>query len=84
MKKIWKLRKVFAFILTLTAFVNVGYMISQNGRYQAFTVQSGVVMTIDTQTGCVEYFEIGKGIFYKIDYKNQTFKSHQKNNLIMN
>lgn len=69
MEKTWKLAKAVAFILTLTAFVYVGYIISQKGRYQHIDIDGFAV--IDTQTGIVQYF--GDGGFHKIDFKEHTF-----------
>lgn len=72
MERIWKSGKVFAFTLSLTAFVYVGYIISQKGRYQS--TGTGAIMIIDSQTGSVEYFDMQERAFHKIDFKNHTFK----------
>lgn len=72
MERIWKLGKVFAFILILTAFVYVGYIMSQKGRYQPITTD--IDMIIDTQTGSLEYFDRQENTFHRIDFKNHTYK----------
>ncbi len=78
MERIWRLAKVIAFILSLTAFVYVGYMVSQNGRYQPGSDPRGIFMIVDTQTGNVQYFipsyEETKGDFHKINFKDHTFE----------
>ncbi|MFV8352020.1 hypothetical protein [Flavobacterium sp. XS2P14] len=75
MENKWKLTKAVAFILSLTAFIYVGQMLSQNGRYQSVTLNSGVgVAIIDTQTGTVQYFAGEDEGFKKIDFKGHTFE----------
>ena len=70
MEKIWKLAKALAFILSLSAFVYVGQLISQNGRYQPGSDPRGIFIIVDTQTGNVQYFT-GQD---KIDFKNHSFE----------
>ena len=74
MERIWKLAKAVAFILSLSAFVYVGNIISQMGRYQSANSDKTIVI-IDTQTGTVQYisFEDGEKGFHKIDFKEHTF-----------
>lgn len=52
MNETWKSVKVLAFVLTLSAFVYVGYIISQKGRYQPIPNPNpgGAFTVIDTQT----------------------------------
>ncbi|WP_278034205.1 hypothetical protein [Flavobacterium nitratireducens] len=75
MEKVWKSSKVIAFVLSLTAFVYVGYLISQKGRYQPI---SNAVPTavIDTQTGIIYIHDSseGKDTYYKYDSQNQSMK----------
>lgn len=75
MENKWKLAKAVAFILCLTAFVYVGKMISQNGRYQLSTTSAAVVI-IDTHTGTVQYFseDGGEKVFHKINFKDHSFE----------
>lgn len=75
MEKIWKLAKVVAFIISLIAFVYVGQIISQKGRYQS-SIQNAAVLIIDTQTGTVQYFseEGGEKVFHKINFKDHSFE----------
>lgn len=74
MERIWKLAKVVAFILSLTAFVYVGQIISQKERYQSVTTNSNAeIIIIDTQTGTVQYFSGQDNVFHKIDFKEHTF-----------
>ena len=74
MEKIWKLAKALAFILSLSAFVYVGQLISQNGRYQPGSDPRGIFIIVDTQTGNVQYFTGQDKIFHKIDFKNHSFE----------
>lgn len=76
MENKWRLAKAVAFILSLTAFVYVGHMISQNGRYQSIPNPSagGVFIVIDTQTGCISAYSPQGDVFYKYDSVNQLFK----------
>jgi hypothetical protein len=77
MENKWRLAKAVAFILSLTAFVYVGKMISQNGRYQPGSDPRGIFIIVDTQTGNVQYFipSYGEteGVFHKINFKEHTF-----------
>lgn len=72
MERIWKLAKAIAFILSLTAFVYVGYITSQKGRYQPNT--SDRFSVIDTQTGRISIYNPQQDIFYTYDSENQTLK----------
>ncbi len=72
MERIWKLAKAFAFILSLTAFVYVGYITSQKGRYQLNSGERFSV--IDTQTGRISTYDHQQDIFYTYDFEKQTFK----------
>jgi len=70
MERIWKLAKAVASILSLSAFIYVGNIISQKGRYQSATSESSFVIT-DTQTGAVQYFSVVENrVIHKIDLKN--------------
>ena len=73
MEKVWKSSKVIAFVLSLTAFVYVGYLISQKGRYQPI---SNAVPTavIDTQTGIIYLYSRSDNTYYKYDSQNQSMK----------
>ena len=51
MEKFWRLRKILAFMLGLIAFVYVGYILSQKGRYQP--IPNTVLGVLDTQTGII-------------------------------
>ncbi len=75
MENKWRLAKAVAFILSLTAFVYVGQIISQNGRYQSVTSGAAVAI-IDTQTGTVQYLTGAEGerVFHKIDFKGHTYE----------
>lgn len=75
MERIWRLAKVIAFILSLTAFVYVGYITSQNGRYKPIPNRSagGQFIVIDTQTGCINAYNLQGDVFYKYDSVNQLF-----------
>ncbi|WP_140484757.1 hypothetical protein [Flavobacterium sp. GSA192] len=77
MEKAWKSCKVIAFILSLTAFVYVGYMISQKGRYQP--IPNTVLSVIDTQTGVIYLHDLRENIYYKYDSQNQSLKKTTKN-----
>ncbi len=78
MENKWRLAKAVAFILSLTAFVYVGYITSQNGRYQPIpdSEAGGQFIIIDTQTGCINAYSPQDDVFYKYDSVNQLF--HQK------
>lgn len=73
MEKAWKLSKIIAFILSITAFAYVGYLISQKGRYQPI---SNAVLTavIDTQTGIIYLYSRDNNTYYKYDSQNQSMK----------
>jgi hypothetical protein len=77
MERIWRLAKAIAFILSLTAFIYVGYVTSQKGRYQPGSDPRGIFMIVDTQTGIIQYYNESyggtKGDFHKIDFKEHTF-----------
>lgn len=76
MENKWRLAKAIAFILSLTAFVYVGHMTSQNGRYQPGSDPRGYFTIVDTQTGNVQYFSesYGERVFHKINFKDHTFE----------
>lgn len=80
MENKWKLAKAVAFILSLIAFVYVGQIISQNGRYQPISSPGpGVAfIVIDTQTGCISAYSPQNDIFYKYDSVNQLFNTKLK------
>jgi hypothetical protein len=80
MERKWKLAKAVAFILSLIAFVYVGQIISQNGRYQPNPNSGGAFSVIDTQTGRIYIYDPQADTFYKYDSENQTFKKQLKNN----
>lgn len=73
MERIWKFAKATAFILGLTAFVYVGHIMSQKGRYQPSSDPRGYFTVVDTQTGIIEYFSENDTVFHKIDFKEHTF-----------
>lgn len=72
MERVWKSGKAVAFILSLTAFVYVGYIISQKGRYQPNS--SDRFSVIDTQTGRISIYNPQQDVFYIYDSENQTLK----------
>ena len=76
MERIWRLGKVIAFILSLTAFVYVGYITSQKGRYQpnSNSIPGGIFSIIDTQTGRIYIYDPQEDIFYTYDSENQRLK----------
>ena len=74
MENKWRLAKAVAFILSLTAFVYVGYITSQNGRYQPSSDPRGYFTIVDTQTGTVQYFSERDKVFHKVNFKDHTFE----------
>ena len=74
MERIWRLAKAVAFIISLTAFVYVGYIISQKGRYQPLTNPQALFTVIDTQTGHICVYDPQQEIFYTYDSGNQTLQ----------
>ena len=80
MENKWRLAKAVAFILSLTAFVYVGQMISQNGRYQPIPNPSagGLFIVIDTQTGCINAYSPQGDVFYRYYSVNQLFNPKVK------
>ena len=87
MERIWKLEKAVAFILSLTAFIYVGQIISQAGqkisqigRYQPVSNPGpgGAFIVIDIQTGCISAYSPQENIFYKYDSVHQLFNTKVK------